>query len=47
MLIMGALNWTPEWWNPEQGSLAGVVATAQSLVRNGLGYPASHPDRQF
>ncbi|GAB3385565.1 TetR/AcrR family transcriptional regulator [Amycolatopsis echigonensis] len=43
MLIMGALNWTPEWWNPEQGSLAGVVATAQSLVRNGLGYPASQP----
>jgi TetR/AcrR family transcriptional regulator, cholesterol catabolism regulator len=47
MLIMGALNWTPEWWNPEQGSLAGVVATAQSLVRNGLGYPASHPVPQF
>ncbi|MER5538908.1 TetR/AcrR family transcriptional regulator [Streptomyces mirabilis] len=37
MLVMGALNWTPEWWNPRQGSLTGVIRTAQSLVRHGLG----------
>jgi AcrR family transcriptional regulator len=40
MLVMGALNWTTEWWNPEHGSLAAVVQTAQSLVRHGLGFPA-------
>ncbi|MEE1764898.1 MULTISPECIES: TetR/AcrR family transcriptional regulator [unclassified Streptomyces] len=39
MLVMGALNWTPEWWNPRQGSLTGVIRTAQSLVRHGLGVP--------
>ncbi|MFD5257354.1 TetR/AcrR family transcriptional regulator [Streptomyces bobili] len=39
MLVMGALNWTPEWWNPRQGSLTGVIRTAQSVVRHGLGTP--------
>ncbi|MBK1787295.1 TetR family transcriptional regulator [Prauserella sp. ASG 168] len=37
MLVMGALNWTPEWWNPRQGSLTDVIDTAKSLVRHGLG----------
>lgn len=37
MLIMGALNWTPEWWSPYHGPLNGVVETAQKLVRHGLG----------
>ncbi len=36
MLIMGALNWTPEWWNPRRGSLDDLVRTAQTLIRNGL-----------
>ena len=36
MLIMGALNWTPEWWSPSKGSLDNVIRTAQALVRNGL-----------
>ncbi|GGS27321.1 TetR family transcriptional regulator [Streptomyces humidus] len=39
MLVMGALNWTPEWWNPRQGSLTAVIRTAQGLVRHGLGTP--------
>src|SRR5438270_5189263 len=30
-LVMGALNWTAEWWNPRRGSLDVVVATAQRL----------------
>jgi len=42
MLVMGALNWTTEWWDPCQGSLTAVVETAQSLVRHGLGFPAAH-----
>lgn len=36
MLVMGALNWTTEWWDPRQGSLDAVIDTAKSLVRHGL-----------
>jgi hypothetical protein len=36
MLILGALNWAVEWWNPRRGSLDTLVHTAQSIVRNGL-----------
>ena len=36
MLVLGALNWAPEWWNPRRGSLDTVVRTAQSIVRHGL-----------
>ena len=36
-LIMGALNWTPEWWDRSQGELTELVATIQSLIRHGLG----------
>ncbi|MFR9806851.1 TetR/AcrR family transcriptional regulator [Pseudonocardia sp. RS010] len=46
MLVLGALNWACEWWNPRQGSLASVVSTAQLLVRHGLaGPPARTPTR--
>ncbi|RZT84252.1 TetR family transcriptional regulator [Pseudonocardia sediminis] len=37
MLVIGALNWAPEWWREERGSLADTVRTAQLLVRRGLG----------
>lgn len=37
MMVLGALNWAAEWWNPRRGSLDTVVRTAQSLVRYGLG----------
>ena len=37
MMVLGALNWAAEWWNPRRGSLDAVVRTAQSLVRHGLG----------
>jgi len=36
MLVLGALNWAAEWWNPRRGSLDTVVRTAQSIVRHGL-----------
>ncbi|HEV7979198.1 TetR/AcrR family transcriptional regulator [Amycolatopsis sp.] len=39
MLVLGALNWAVEWWNPRRGSLDVVGRTAQSMVRNGLGTP--------
>jgi len=45
MLVLGALNWAAEWWNPRRGSLDAVVRTAQSLVRHGLGpVPAAGDD---
>lgn len=37
MLVIGGLNWAPEWWDPRQGALTTVITTAQSLVRTGLG----------
>ncbi len=36
MLVLGALNWAVEWWNPRRGALTTLVQTAQSLVRHGL-----------
>lgn len=36
MLVMGALNWAPEWWRPDRGDLADTVRTAQTIVREGL-----------
>ncbi|BBZ75159.1 TetR family transcriptional regulator [Mycolicibacterium anyangense] len=36
MLVLGALNWAVEWWNPRRGSVDAVVKTAQSLILNGL-----------
>ncbi|MGH3968680.1 MAG: TetR/AcrR family transcriptional regulator [Mycobacterium sp.] len=36
MLVIGALNWAIEWWDPHRGSLDTVVANAQSFVRYGL-----------
>lgn len=40
MLVLGALNWAAEWWNPRRGSLEPVIRTAKSMVRNGLGTDA-------
>ncbi len=36
MLVLGALNWAVEWWNPRRGSVEAVVANAQSVIRHGL-----------
>jgi TetR/AcrR family transcriptional regulator, cholesterol catabolism regulator len=37
MMVLGALNWAAEWWDPgRRTALDTVVRTAQSLVRNGL-----------
>jgi AcrR family transcriptional regulator len=40
MLVLGALNWAVEWWDPRRGSLETVVANAQSFVRHGLTEPS-------
>jgi AcrR family transcriptional regulator len=36
MLVLGALNWAVEWWNPRRGSLEAVVASAQSFIHHGI-----------
>ena len=36
MVVLGALSWTVEWWDPEQGSLEGVIRTAQTVIEGGL-----------
>ena len=36
MLVLGALNWAVEWWNPRRGSLEAVVASAQSFIHRGI-----------
>ncbi len=48
MLVMGALSWAAEWWNPRRGSVEAIVANAQLLVRNGLGpaHKSSAPVRK-
>lgn len=41
MLVMGALNWASEWWNPKRGgSLTALVRTTQSIVLHGIASPA-------
>jgi AcrR family transcriptional regulator len=44
MMVLGALNWAAEWWNPRRGSLDTVVRTAQSIVRHGLATPQAAED---
>ncbi len=36
MLVLGALNWAPEWWDPARNPLEEVIATTQQIVRSGL-----------
>ncbi len=39
MLVLGALNWAVEWWDPRRGSVDAVVANAQSFARRALAEP--------
>jgi AcrR family transcriptional regulator len=41
MLLLGAVNWAPEWWDPQRGSIHDVIATVERLVRNALTAPAN------
>jgi TetR/AcrR family transcriptional regulator, cholesterol catabolism regulator len=42
LLVIGALNWSTEWFDPRRSSVDNVVSNAQVLVRNGLS-PARRP----
>ncbi|MFI7669596.1 TetR/AcrR family transcriptional regulator [Nocardia sp. NPDC049526] len=43
MLVVGALNWTAEWWSPDHDSLDNLIATAQSIVHNSLAADRATP----
>jgi AcrR family transcriptional regulator len=36
LLVLGALNWTAEWWDPHRTSVDAIVSTAQRVVRGAL-----------
>lgn len=36
MMVIGALNWAPEWWHNDDAPVGVVVATAQGIVGDGL-----------
>lgn len=44
-LILGALNWSAEWWDPRRHSVDILVANAQAFVRHSLA-PNSKPKRK-
>jgi AcrR family transcriptional regulator len=45
LLVLGALNWSAEWFDPRRSSVDTIVSNAQVLVRNGLS-PAPRPARR-
>lgn len=36
MLVLGALNWATEWWDPAKGTIEEIAATTRRLVHNAL-----------
>lgn len=36
MIVLGALNWPVEWWDPSKGALETVITTAQTIITSGL-----------
>jgi TetR/AcrR family transcriptional regulator, cholesterol catabolism regulator len=47
LLVLGALNWAAEWFDPRRSSVDTIVSNAQVLVRNGIcPTPASRPAKR-
>jgi AcrR family transcriptional regulator len=36
LLVLGALNWTAEWWDPRRTSVDSIVTVAQKLIQGAL-----------
>jgi AcrR family transcriptional regulator len=36
MMVLGALNWAAEWWDPDRGPIDEVISTAQSMILHSL-----------
>ena len=45
-LILGALNWAVEWWDPRRSSVEAMVDNAQVFVRNSLSPVGRRPKRR-
>lgn len=45
-LVLGALNWAVEWWDPRRSSIEAIVENAQVFVRHGLSPSAPPPRRR-
>jgi AcrR family transcriptional regulator len=43
LLVLGALNWSAEWFDPRRSSVDTIVSNAKVLVRNGLSPAPSAP----
>jgi AcrR family transcriptional regulator len=44
-LLLGALNWAVEWWDPRRSSVESMVANAQVFARHSLS-PVARPVKQ-
>ena len=40
LFLIGALNWTVEWYNPQRGSFKSFAAQISTIVFDGIGAPA-------
>lgn len=45
-LVLGALNWAAEWWDPRRSSVEAMVDNAKAFVRYSLGPVGSAPGRR-
>lgn len=45
-LVLGALNWAVEWWDPRRSSVETMVDNAKVFVRHGLAPAPSRPQRR-
>jgi AcrR family transcriptional regulator len=43
LLVLGALNWTAEWWDPRRASVDSIVTVAQKLIQGALA-PVDDPE---
>jgi AcrR family transcriptional regulator len=44
-LVLGALNWAAEWWDPRRSSVEAMIFNAQVFVRHGLS-PTAKPRKR-
>jgi len=44
LLLLGAMNWATEWWDPQRRSLDELVHATQLLVRHGMGAADASPE---
>lgn len=39
LLLLGAMNWAAEWWNPRHRTLEDLIGATQDMVRYGMALP--------